>query len=59
MDSQSRGQSQGEKIFDLASRLYPICRSLTGDGVRETLAIISDHLPLQIYRIPTGTQLYD
>lgn len=59
MDSQSRGQSQGEKIFDLASRLYPICRSLTGDGVRETLAIISEHLPLQIHRIPTGTQLYD
>jgi len=59
MDSQSRGQSQGEKIFDLASRLYPICRSLTGDGVRETLAILSDHLPLQTHRIPSGTQLYD
>lgn len=59
MDAQSRVQHQGEKIFELAARLYPICRSLTGDGVRETLAIIGEYLPLNIHEIPTGTQLYD
>jgi aminopeptidase-like protein len=49
----------GEHIHALASRIFPICRSLTGDGVRETLSIINDYLPLKIYSIPTGTQIYD
>jgi aminopeptidase-like protein len=51
--------SCGQSIYELASRLFPICRSLTGDGVRETLAIIGEHLPLKIHTIPTGTQLFD
>nr|WP_247880298.1 DUF4910 domain-containing protein [Brucella pituitosa] len=51
--------SSGRSIYELASRLFPICRSLTGDGVRETLAIVGEHLPLKIRRIPTGTQLFD
>ncbi|MCV9907696.1 DUF4910 domain-containing protein [Brucella sp. HL-2] len=51
--------SCGMSIYELASRLFPICRSLTGDGVRETLSIISEHLPLKIHTIPTGTQLFD
>lgn len=59
MDGPSPVQSQGEKIFELATRIYPICRSLAGDGVRETLAIIGEHLPLNIHEIPTGIQLYD
>ncbi|WP_094542168.1 DUF4910 domain-containing protein [Brucella grignonensis] len=57
-DSQVHSSS-GRSIYDLASRLFPICRSLTGDGVRETLAIVGEHLPLKIHRIPTGTQLFD
>lgn len=51
--------SHGECIYELAARLFPICRSLTGDGVRETLALISEYLPLNIHEIPTGTQLFD
>lgn len=51
--------SSGRSIYELASRLFPICRSLTGDGVRETLAIVGEHLPLKIHRIQTGTQLFD
>ncbi len=51
--------SSGMSIYELASRLFPICRSLTGDGVRETLAIVGEHLPLKIHRIQTGTQLFD
>ncbi len=50
----------GEKIFALAQKLYPINRSLTGDGVRETLKIISDLLPnLIIHEIPSGTRAFD
>ena len=57
-DSQVHSSS-GRSIYELASRLFPICRSLTGDGVRETLAIVGEHLPLKIHRIQTGTQLFD
>lgn len=51
--------SNGMAIYDLAARLYPVCRSLAGDGVRETLAIIGEHLPLTVHQVPTGTLLYD
>ena len=57
-DSQVHSSS-GRSIYELASRLFPICRSLTGDGVRETLAIVGEHLPLKIHKIQTGTQLFD
>lgn len=43
----------------LIERLYPICRSITGDGVRKTLQILREHIPLQIHEVPTGTQALD
>lgn len=50
----------GEYCHTLAQRLFPICRSLTGPGVRETLAIIGEHLPgLQIEEVPSGYQAFD
>ncbi|MFM7727665.1 MAG: DUF4910 domain-containing protein [Flavobacteriales bacterium] len=49
-------QTDMERYFD---RLWPICRSLTGNGVRESLNIISEIIPLQIHEIPTGTQVLD
>lgn len=50
----------GAEIYKLAERLYPICRSITGDGVRQTLNIIKEYLPiLQIEEVPTGTKAFD
>ena len=41
------------------AELFPICRSITGNGVRETLKIIGRHIPLEIYEVPTGTAVFD
>jgi aminopeptidase-like protein len=49
----------GEQIYDLIVELYPICRSLTGDGVRETLSRIEERIPLDIYEVPSGTPVLD
>ena len=52
--------AQGQFMHDLARRLWPLNRSLTGDGVRQTLAIIGEHLPgLETFEVPTGEQVFD
>lgn len=48
-----------KKMYDLMRRLFPICRSITGKGVRETLKIIKGHIPIEIREVPTGTQVFD
>lgn len=49
----------GNEIIHLIERLYPICRSITGDGVRETLSIISEIIPLTISEVPSGSKVND
>jgi aminopeptidase-like protein len=49
----------GLEMYRLITKLYPICRSITGNGVRETLRIIEQHIPLKIHNVPTGTQVFD
>ena len=49
----------GAIIYDIASQLYPICRSITGDGVRRSLGILGRHVPLTVHEVPTGTQVFD
>ena len=51
--------SPGAAMHALARRLFPITRSITGDGVRETLRILGEHLPLEIHEVPTGTRAFD
>ena len=51
--------NKGEQLYNLAKRLYPICRSITGDGVRETLRILGEVCPMQVYEVPSGTQVFD
>jgi Uncharacterized protein conserved in bacteria with an aminopeptidase-like domain len=49
----------GRDLYALVERLYPLCRSITGDGVRRTLEIIGETVPLEITEVPTGTQVLD
>jgi len=49
----------GNEMYDLMKRLYPICRSITGDGVRQTLKIIKKLIPIEIKEVPTGKKVFD
>jgi aminopeptidase-like protein len=49
----------GEEMLRFIADAYPICRSITGDGVRRTLAMIQERIPLEIREVPTGTPVFD
>ncbi len=51
--------SLGDEIYSLIRELYPICRSITGDGFRETLARIRKEISLDVHEVPSGTQVFD
>ena len=48
-----------QEMYQLISELYPICRSITGNGFRETLHWIKKHIELTQHEVPTGTQVFD
>ena len=52
-------QDIGQKMYQFISELYPICRSITGNGLRETLRSIKEHIPLTIRQVPSGTKVFD
>lgn len=52
-------QEMGSEIYALIEELYPLCRSITGDGVRQTLEILRRHIPLLTHEVPSGTQVFD
>jgi len=49
----------GRELFALVQELYPICRSITGDGVRKTLSVLSRYLPLSVSEVASGTPVLD
>ena len=49
----------GAEMHQFIADIYPICRSLTGDGVRETLRRIGQHIPLTIREVASGTEVFD
>ncbi|WP_274425405.1 DUF4910 domain-containing protein [Chelativorans sp. YIM 93263] len=52
-------QAIGAEIYDLACEIYPICRSITGQGVRDTLDILSRFIALDRQQVPTGEKAFD
>src|SRR5262245_51723797 len=46
-------------MYQLIAELYPICRSITGNGFRESLRLLKRHIPLDVHEVPTGTQVFD
>jgi aminopeptidase-like protein len=48
-----------KEINNFLKRLFPICRSLTGEGNRETLSILKEIIPLKIHEVPSGTKIFD
>ena len=49
----------GKDMIRFIADLYPICRSITGNGVRQTLAKVGERIPLQVHEVPSGTQVFD
>jgi aminopeptidase-like protein len=49
----------GQDLHAFAAELYPICRSITGNGLRQTLAKIQERIPLEISQVPSGSQVLD
>jgi aminopeptidase-like protein len=49
----------GQALYDCVLDLYPICRSITGDGVRETLRRLQQLAPLTVHEVATGTPVFD
>lgn len=49
----------GVEMHGLIAELYPLCRSITGDGVRSTLRRLKREIPLEIHEVPSGTPAFD
>ena len=52
---------EGIKMFDICKELFPICRSITGNGIRKSFEILNKHLdkPFELFEVPSGTKVLD
>ena len=53
------GNDLGHEMYKLIGELFPLCRSITGNGVRETLSRLQEKIPLIVHEVPSGTQVFD
>lgn len=52
--------AEGKYMYNLAADLFPICRSIMGEGTRKTLYRLQQELPqLKLYQVPSGTRVFD
>src|SRR5579862_4122627 len=56
---ETAAESRGREMLSLISDLYPLCRSITGDGIRQTLRRLQAVVPIKLFEVPTGTQVFD
>jgi len=49
----------GAEMWGLVRELYPICRSITGDGLRTSLGILKHLAPMAVHEVPSGTKVFD
>ena len=54
-----KSNNVGNEMYQLMEELFPICRSITGNGVRTTLEILKKEISLEVHEIPTGTKVFD
>jgi len=59
IQQQTDKESLGREMHALAAELYPVCRSITGDGFRRTMQRIRQEIPLQVHEVPSGTRVFD
>ena len=52
-------EEAGSEMHDFMRGLFPVCRSITGDGNRETLHRIRQRIPLELHEVPSGTPVLD
>ena len=57
--SMLQNSSLGDEIYSLIRELYPICRSITGEGFRQTLGRVQKEISLEVHEVPSGTQVFD
>ena len=54
------GAENGKTMYQLAAKMFPICRSITGNGFRESLEMLREAVPeIKVYEVPTGTAVFD
>lgn len=56
--------NRGQEMYGLAGSIFPLCRSITGEGVRETIKTLSEYIKqdgieFEIYEVPSGTKVFD
>ncbi len=59
LDKTSEVELIGNEMYEMIEVLYPITRSITGEGVRKTLKIFQEHIDLEIHEVETGTRVFD
>lgn len=58
-ETDAEAGAAGREMYEFVRELFPICRSITGEGLRQTLRMIGKRIPLTVHEVPTGTRVLD